>query len=105
MRDNGSGGNFVGFAAYVTELAGLNITTAGTDADEFVDPDANDWRLKAGAPGAGLAGAGTYTDDVTVADFTTEARAVMRGAPGTGGGTGVTVANFTGQALRDVRAR
>jgi hypothetical protein len=106
--------NVDGFDPWYTATGGNtnNTVTAGSDAGDYVNAAAHDYRLKANSPGAtaGIGGgpagsAGVLGGEVTVADFTTEARAIMRGAPGTGGGSGVTVAQFTGQALRDVRAR
>jgi len=52
MRDNGTGGNVVGYDNWYATFAGLNTTTAGTDATDFVNPSLNDYRLRANSPGA-----------------------------------------------------
>ncbi|MBP8301630.1 MAG: hypothetical protein KA020_14775, partial [Planctomycetes bacterium] len=58
FRDNGTGGNVVGFDNWYGTFVGLNTLTAGTDAGDFVNPASNDYRVRSGSAGATAAGGG-----------------------------------------------
>lgn len=60
LRDNGTGGNVVGYDNWYAACSGLNTTATGSDSADFIDASSNNYRLKPSSPSAsaGIGGVG-----------------------------------------------